>query len=204
MRNALFLVVLVLVVSLVSSLNLFQSKKVIPKVSASDLKNQIFTLAKNTKNGVNANDKTKNDIAQLVAQLEKINPTKDLTTTKKIDGDWRLLYTTNEGSSAGKLGPFVGKVNQIMDFKEKKYINTVNIFNILVASLYAVWNKKSDKTWEVTFKSIEFKVFGNKIVEKPLSAVGIWRKSYIDDDFRVLYAKGGKNVEKENIYILFK
>ena len=28
--------------------------------------------------------------------------------------------------------------------------------------------------------------------------------SYIDDDFRILYAQGGKNADKENIYILKK
>lgn len=91
-----------------------------------------------------------------------------------------------------------------MNTNDKTYINTVNIFNILIASLNASWSKKSDKLWEVQFKSIEFRLFNILLKKQPLSAVGIWRKSYIDETFRILYAKGGKNAEKENIYILYK
>ena len=54
------------------------------------------------------------------------------------------------------------------------------------------------------FLSIVLKVAGIEVVKKELSAIGIWRMTYIDDDLRILYAKGGKNVLKENVYILKK
>ena len=57
---------------------------------------------------------------------------------------------------------------------------------------------------QVNFESVRFSVLGITLVQKDLSAVGIWRMSFLDDDFRILYAAGGKNVPKENIYILAK
>ena len=57
---------------------------------------------------------------------------------------------------------------------------------------------------QVNFESVRFSVLGITLVQKDLSTVGIWRMSFLDDDFRILYAAGGKNVPKENIYILAK
>ena len=37
-----------------------------------------------------------------------------------------------------------------------------------------------------------------------LMYAGIWRTTYLDEDFRILYATGGKNTVKENVYILTK
>ena len=54
------------------------------------------------------------------------------------------------------------------------------------------------------FEQIRFSIFGIKVVEKPLGAIGTWRFTYLDDDLRILYAAGGKNTVKENIYILAK
>jgi len=197
------LLIILLLLSLVNSLNLFNRSKV-SKVSSIELKDKIRALSRNTDNGIKADIKAKEEIAATVKLLEAMNPTKDLTSNKKLDGDWKLIYTTNEGSSAGKIGPFVGQVNQIISYNDKEYVNTVNIGNIVVASLAATWNKQSNSIWQVIFKNIEFRIFGFKIIEKPLTATGIWRKSYVDDSFRILYAKGGKNEVKENIYILEK
>lgn len=199
------LLVLLLLLKCILSLNIFSIKST-KKSSSSiyELKQRLVTLTKNTNNGVNANKELRTSIDSVVSELERLNPTKSLSNTKLLDGNWKLLYTTNIGSSAGKLGPFVGKVNQIIDFDAKQYVNTVNIGNVIVASLNATWNKKSDKAWEVIFQSLKFELFGIKVKESELTAIGIWRKSYIDQNLRILYAKGGKNVEKENIYILYK
>jgi hypothetical protein len=197
------LLIILLLLSLVNSLNLFNKSKV-SKISSIELKDKIRALSRNTDNGIKADMKAKEEIAATVKLLEAMNPTKDLTSNKKLDGDWKLIYTTNEGSSAGKIGPFVGQVNQIISYNDKEYVNTVNIGNIVVASLAATWIKQSNSIWEVIFKSIEFRILGFKIIDKPLTAKGIWRKSYVDDSFRILYAKGGKNEVKENIYILEK
>ena len=185
--------VFLLLLNCVLSLNfLSTNKRLKSSSSVSDLKQKLVKLTKNTNNGVSASQASRLEIDSVVNELERLNPTKSLTNTKLLDGNWELLYTTNEGSSAGKLGPFVGKVNQIIDFDAKQYVNTVSLFgNLIVASLDATWNKKSDKAWEVIFQSLKFELFGIKVKQSSLSAVGIWRKSYIDNNLRILYAKGG-------------
>jgi len=121
-----------------------------------------------------------------------------------------LVYTTNGGSSAGKLGPFVGEVEQLIriagrDEADADYINYVRIGGGAVeGALTATWDVLSEDKWQVNFESVKFKVLGFTLADKELSAVGIWRMTYLDDDFRILYAAGGKNVPKENIYILAK
>jgi hypothetical protein len=43
------------------------------------------------------------------------------------------------------------------------------------------------------------------VSDKPFGNVnGIWRMTYIDQNMRVLYAIGGKNTVKENVYVLIK
>ena len=142
-----------------------------------------------------------------------------------MGGSWFLLYTTNGGSSAGKLGPFVGQVEQYFsvnnnDKKEDDYyINYVRLGNgIVQGALTANWDVISDTQWQVNFKSIQFKVLGVTLLEKELKARGIWRMTYLDDDLRILYASsssgaggaggaGGASdtvAPKENIYILSK
>ena len=38
-----------------------------------------------------------------------------------------MVFTTNDGSSAGKVGPFVGKVEQAIDLSSKEYTNFVKL-----------------------------------------------------------------------------
>uniref|UniRef100_A0A6U0KQ85 Plastid lipid-associated protein/fibrillin conserved domain-containing protein n=1 Tax=Minutocellus polymorphus TaxID=265543 RepID=A0A6U0KQ85_9STRA len=175
-----------------------------------DIKTEIKALAKGTSNGISASKEVRNQISQLVAELEAANPTPDLTNSPKLNGSWKLVYTTNEGSSAGKLGPLVGEVQQLIridgrDGGEQDYYNFVRVAGgAIEGALRATWDVLAKDKWQVNFKSVRFSVLGIPLVEMELSAVGIWRKSFLDDDFRILYAAGGKNVPKENIYILAK
>lgn len=175
-----------------------------------EIKGEIKALARGTSNGISASDDVREQISGLVSELEAANPTRDLTTSQKLDGRWTLVYTTNGGSSAGKLGPFVGNVEQLIriddrDVEEQDYFNYVRIAGGAVeGALRATWDVLTKDKWQVNFESVRFSVLGITLVEKELSAVGIWRKTYVDDDFRILYAAGGKNVPKENIYILAK
>ena len=165
-----------------------------------------------------------------MAELEDANVTKDLATSDLLDGSWKLVYSSNGGSSAGKLGPFVGEVEQLIrldtsttDGDGDDYINYVRLGNGAVeGALTATWDVLSDETWEVKFETLEFKVLGVTLVEKDLNARGIWRMTYLDEDFRILYAAAAaaatpevgdededENGEappkaKENIYILAK
>jgi hypothetical protein len=122
-----------------------------------------------------------------------------------MSGDWGLLYTENSGSSAGKLGPFIGDVVQSIDMKSKEYINFVRVGgSVFEGALSATWDVLGPKLWRVKFKDITFKLFNTQLTKKPLVAEGTWRMTYLDDDLRILYAVGGKNTVKENIYILTK
>ena len=194
-----------------------------------ELKAQIRTLAANTNNGINASKSTQNQIMEYVQQLEKLNPTKrnNLTSNSKLDGSWNLVYTTNGGSSAGKLGPFVGDVEQRIllskvstdsSVDDGYYINYVRLGgNLIEGALAANWDVLSGDTWQVNFQSLQFKIFGIKVLDTELKAQGIWRKTYLDGDFRILYASAknddrlekkkstttsSNEVVKESIYIL--
>jgi len=188
------------------TLNLFKRSPAVQKApSVTELKKSIRALAAPTSNGVTASATVQEEMAKLVLLLEKQNKEKKLTKTQMLDGNWRLLYTTNGGSSAGKLGPFVGVVDQDINLADGKYVNYVRLGGAIVeGALTASWDNLNDKTWRVKFEGIVLKVLGIPLVKKPLDATGIWRFTYVDADFRILYAQGGKNTVKENIYILAK
>ena len=184
--------------------------------TADYFKNKIRDLAQNTDNGLNAPESVQREILSCVKELEQTVDTKGKVTTNlvsdpKLNGSWKLVYTTNGGSSAGKLGPFVGEVEQLIKIEDDFYINYVRVGGKSIeGALTATWDVLDDKTWQVNFQSIEFKLFGITLLEKDLEAKGIWRKSYLDDDFRILYASevrkddSDESKKKGNIYILSK
>ena len=182
------------------------SQKVSTKGKANVLKAAIKESSRGTNNGITASPEIKNKISEYVKELEKINPTKALTSDVALDGTWTLLYTTNEGSSAGKLGPFVGTVEQEINLTDGIYYNRVTLGPKLVrGTLSATWDVKNAKLWTVKFQDITFELFGIKVLQKSLGGtVGTWRMSYLDDNMRILYAIGGKNTVVENVYILTK
>ena len=175
------------------------------KAKIESLKADLVTVSTGTSNGIKATEDQRLQIATIVKDLEKLNAVKKIASSDMMNGNWKLIYTTNEGSSAGKLGPFVGRVDQLITVDEQRYINFVRLGNgIITGALTATWDNLGDKLWQVKFLDIELKAFGIPITKKPLGAVGTWRMSYLDDDLRILYAAGGKNTVKENIYILAK
>ena len=174
------------------------------KTSVQELKEELKGLCVETKNGLVASPDLRVKISTLVSEIERNSRTKKMTTSPLLEGSWKLIYTTNEGSSAGKLGPFIGDVEQAVASTD--YINYVR-FPLLTAYLKADWDVLSDTVWRVNFRTITFQLFGITVSEKPLVATGIWRKTYVDDSLRILYASGNtisKGQLKENIYILSK
>ncbi len=169
------------------------------------LKQRLYELCKNTENGNKCSEEQRNLIEEKAQELAKINPLSKIASAKEIDGAWTLLYTTNGGSSSGKLGPFVGNVIQDINVSSKSYDNIVALGNgVVEGRLTATWNTLDSNVWEVVFQDLVFKVLGVKVIEKELKAKGIWRMTYLDENLRILYAKGGKNTKQENIYILAK
>jgi PAP_fibrillin len=178
------------------------------EIRRSALKDEIKALSKGTSNGISASPATAAQIASLSTQLETLNPTRQISNNKLLSGNWKLVYTTNDGSSAGKLGPFVGRVDQLITVEERKYINYVRLGGgaLVEGALEATWKDLGPAKWQVEFKDISIKLFNSwTVLQKSLEgSVGIWRMTYLDDDFRILYAQGGKNTVKENVYILVK
>lgn len=62
---------------------------------------------------------------------------------------WNLVYTTTPGASGGKLGPFVGEVQQEVDIAQGLYINYVRL-GPLTGVLEATWEVVNQKQWKVT------------------------------------------------------
>ena len=56
-------------------------------------------------------DEQAKHIAKLLKQLESTGQLDDLDLTGST---WRLLYSTSKASSSGKIGPFIGRVTQVM------------------------------------------------------------------------------------------
>ena len=122
--------------------NLFKQKSsntVSQKAKIEALKTDLFSNAQGTSNGVKATEDTKQKISSIVSDLEKLNTNKRISSSPLMNGNWKLLYTTNDGSSAGKLGPFVGRVDQDIDVDSRQYVNWVRLGNgIVTGALTAV------------------------------------------------------------------
>ena len=72
------------------------------------------SILKVPKNGIDCPDDKKHEIARLVQQIERVNPTKSPAYSALMNGNWRMLYTdfSPAAPSSGKLGPFIGDVFQ--------------------------------------------------------------------------------------------
>lgn len=64
-------------------------------------------------------------------------------------GTWNLVYTTTAGASGGKIGPFVGEVQQEVDIADGLYVNYVRV-GPLTGELEATWEVVNKTQWKVT------------------------------------------------------
>lgn len=80
---------------------------------------------------------------------------------KPLIGMWDLVYTTTSGSSGGKLGPFIGKVQQEVDIAEGLYVNYVRL-GPLTGRLDATWEVINQKQWKVGICSRTFYFFARR------------------------------------------
>ncbi|CAM9313775.1 unnamed protein product, partial [Laminaria digitata] len=113
------------------------------------LKQTILEQAAGTSNGLKATEEQRKAIADAVNGLVTRNPTKDVATSELATGMWNLLYTTTPGASGGKLGPFIGDVQQEVDIAEGLYINYVRL-GPLTGKLDATWEVINKQQWKVT------------------------------------------------------
>eukprot|EP00752_Nemacystus_decipiens_P017553 g15730.t1 len=167
---------------------------------AQALKQTILDEAAGTSNGLKASEQQREAISKAVNGLVALNPTKDLTTSELATGTWNLVYTTTPGASGGKLGPFVGEVQQEVDITEGLYVNYVRV-GPLTGELEATWEVVNQNQWKVIFKTIAFLLFGQQLFKKELGQAGLWTLSYLDNDMRVLTARSLER-DSGNLYVL--
>ena len=169
------------------------------------LKQTISKLADGKRNGLACTPAEACELDEIISMLEAQNPTAAPAESPMLDGTWKLLYTSTKGGSAGKLGPFVGAVTQVMDHPSGTYYNAVALRGVR-AVLAAHWEVLDPNRWKVIFDTIEFRVLGRRLIRKPFppTQTGIWRMTYLDDELRILRASGSNSPEVENVYVLAK
>ena len=67
-----------------------------------ELKKNIKLISRGKNNGINCSPTQRQKISEYVSVLERNNPVRDIASSSLLDGNWKLVYTTNEGPSAGK------------------------------------------------------------------------------------------------------
>jgi hypothetical protein len=83
--------------------------------------------------GLLANDLERLSILAAIAQLEDYNPTpRPLESSDKLDGNWRLLYTTSQGLLRIEQLPLLklGQVYQYIRVQESKLYNIAEVYGL--------------------------------------------------------------------------
>ena len=175
--------------------NLFQSKD----ARRSELKEQILSLAAETKRGLTATDEQKEQMQTLFAELETLNPTPNplIVNDKKasVNGDWSLDYTTSD-SILGKGGfPRIGPIIQYIDTTTltAKNSETVLYGFPVPRSVSAELSPVNGKFTDVKFKRFQLGPIG---FDAPDSFRGALDITYLDEDVRL--TRG----DKGNIFVL--
>ena len=161
------------------------------------LKQQILSLASETKRGLTATPAQQEEMYDLFTQLDGLNPTSNPLTKNGINGDWDLKYTTSE-SILGKGGfPRIGPIVQHID------TNTLSAKNSEVVRYFFLFNVNRSVTAKLSpvngqFTNVQFKRFtlGPVGFDAPESFRGSLDITYLDEDLRL--SRG----DKGNIFVL--
>jgi hypothetical protein len=85
-----------------------------------------------------------------------------------------------KGGSNGKLGPFVGTVQQEF-IDDKKFINSVSLGPLKI-KLQAVREILTDQSVRVKFEKTSVSLFRNRLVDKETKGQGVWKMRYFNED----------------------
>ncbi|GMI13310.1 hypothetical protein TrLO_g7927 [Triparma laevis f. longispina] len=110
---------------------------------------------------------------------QTVNPTEI-----KLTGTHELLFSMAKGGSNGKLGPFVGKVNQIF-LDEINFINQVTLGPLKV-QLLATREIIDTERIRVKFKKMKFILFGRTLKESETKGSGVWKLRYFENGLRIM------------------
>jgi hypothetical protein len=163
-------------------------------------------------NGIETPTELQLQIKDLCTQLQQVNPNpKPCLAPSLLNGFWYMLYTdySPPGPSSGKLGPFVGNVYQEIDLDEGVARNIFRLQNSLlpvlniIGELTAFPTTKDDGTTvAITFDKVGTKVCGllplGPNIEFPKGQeIRLWNHIYVDDTYRILFAKNNAPAPKE-------
>jgi hypothetical protein len=114
-----------------------------------------------------------------------------------MNGFWKMRWTnfSPAAPSSGKLGPFVGEVYQDINLQAGEFRNILKLdFPPIAGELFATPEIRNDSTVAITFVSVGNKLggiipFGPKIQFEPGKEVRLWEHAYLDEEYRILYAR---------------
>ena len=183
-----------------------------PPPEAAKLRAMLCAAAEGTQNGTAADAAQAAKVRECVRQLEELNPTAPTADVDLSGTSWRLVYTSSTGTSSGKVGPLVGEVTQVFDEAVSRedgratYRNVVDWSGVVTVALLAAFDRLSDASLRVEFVNTTFSALGgllSRCIEFPPGRVGVWRLSYVDEELRILYARGG-SAKEENVFVMVR
>ena len=185
-----------------------------PKVSSQVLLRELDSLIQQCpKNGLDTPEDLEDQILDLCRRLEKQNPTKaPVKNSKMMSGFWRMEWTNfaPAAPSSGKLGPFVGDVFQDVDLTENQRARNILRVNFppICGELTASTNVVNDSTLAITFQTVGNKIGGviplGPKIDFEGREVRLWEHVYLDDEYRILYARRQEEEESRGFLYVMK
>lgn len=186
-----------------------------PKASPQIMLQELEALINQApKNGIETPLDIEVQIRDICQDLESVNPTKaPVKQSELMNGFWKMRWTNFSPSapSSGKLGPFVGDVFQDVNIggSNSKAKNILRIdFPPICGELVANADVVSDSTVAITFETVGNKLagilpLGPKIEFETGKEVRLWEHIYLDDDYRILYARRqDEEVDRGFLYVM--
>jgi len=169
------------------SLSSVSSKPFIPNPATAQLKQKLYSLCEGTRNGVDADDQTRSKIKRVVEELEAMQPSENFVPTELPlqSSRHKLIYCESTGGSSGKIGPFVGDVEQLFADDNTNFINAVTLGPFRI-SLAAERKVLDDQRIKVKFREITATAFGIELLKKPSKGAGVWVQRFVDEELRIM------------------
>ena len=184
----------------------------VPDPATAALKQELYTLCAGTRNGVDADAGRKQEIQRVVTELEVLGQQRwteyqqqhtatteqgneqeqeqDVVTMTDVSlrgSRHELIYCESEGGSSGKIGPFVGYVEQIFaDEDATNFINAVTLGPLQLALAATRTRVPDGIRYRVKFQHITVTIFGITVVTKPITGSGIWTSRFVDNELRII------------------
>jgi len=155
--------------------------------ATASLKKELYRLCEGTRNGVDATEDTRANIARVVQDLEALQPATPAPTALPLrNSQHTLLYCESQGGSSGKIGPWVGIVEQLFDASDDiQFINAVTLGPLRI-ELAAERKVIDDTRIKVNFRETAITAFGVELVTKPTKGSGIWTQRFVDEELRIM------------------